>query len=490
MEQKGKHISEAYELVVIGGGPGGYVAAIKAAQLGKKTALIEYREIGGTCLNRGCIPTKTLMHSAHLYEEVRRLAEFGIDIGEAKLCTDKVWERKDSVVERMRNGVTALLEANHVTVYQGKARILGRSCQQESIRIGIALPDTKGVTDQIPLRELEAERVLIATGSKPSLPNIPGIELPEVLTSDELLERKELFPRLLIIGGGVIGIEFATLYQELGCRVEIIEAMDRILPSMDKEISQSLAMSLKKKGILLHTKSMVQEIRQTADGSLACAYIEKEQSKEAFADGILIAVGRRAYTEELFTGECKPEMDGAYIKVKDSFETDIPGIYAIGDVIRGMALAHTASAQGIAAVEGMFGQELTVKLSAIPSCVYTTPEIALVGLSEEKAAEAGYEVKIGKYPMLGNGKTLLSAGDRGFIKLITDAASDRLLGAVLLCDRATDMISELTMAIVNELTVKDMKAVIRPHPTYSEGITEALEDIHGQSIHLMPREKR
>ncbi len=487
MVEKENRIAEAFDLVVIGGGPGGYVAAIKAAQLGKKTALIEYREIGGTCLNRGCIPTKTLMHSAQLYNEAHRLTEFGINIGEAKLSTEKVWERKDRVVERMRNGVTALLEANHVTIVHGKASMIGRSSQSARNRVEIALSETKDSSEQALPLELEAEKVLIATGSRPILPNIPGIKLPGVLTSDELLERKELYPRLLIIGGGVIGIEFATLYQELGCRVEIVEAMDRILPSMDKEISQSVTMSLKKKGIILHTKAMVQELTQAADGTLACRYHEKEQEKEVLADRILVAVGRKAYTEDLFTGEFKPETDGAYLKVKENFETDIPGIYAIGDVIRGVALAHAASAQGIAAVEEMFGREISVNLSAIPSCVYTIPEIATVGLSEEKALEAGYEVKTGKYPMLGNGKTILSAGDRGFVKLISDASTDRLLGAVLLCDRATDMISELTMAMANGLTVKEMASVIRPHPTYSEGITEALEDIHGNAIHLMPR---
>ncbi len=490
MEKKDNTILEAFELVIIGGGPGGYVAAIKAAQLGKKTALIEYREIGGTCLNRGCIPTKTLMHCAHLYEEMHRLAEFGIDISEVKLDSAKVWERKDRIVEQMRKGISSLLEANHVTILRGKATIHGRNQQQERFRIGISLPEPGEDSLQLPPYELEAEKVLIATGSRPILPNLPGIGLPGVLTSDELLERKELFPRLLIIGGGVIGIEFATLYRELGCQVEMIEAMDRILPSMDKEISQSIAMKLKKKGVSIHTKSMVKEIVLSTDGSLCCGFLEKEQEKAAIADGILVAVGRKACTEDLLAEDIKLEMDGAYIKVKEGFETSIPDIYAIGDVIRGMALAHSASAQGIAAVEAMFDQELTVNLSVIPSCIYTSPEVAVVGLSEEKATEAGIEIKTGKYPMLGNGKTILTGGDRGFIKLISEAATDRILGAVLLCDRATDMVSELTTAIANGLTVPDMASVIRPHPTYSEGITEVLEDVHGQAIHIVPHKMR
>jgi dihydrolipoamide dehydrogenase len=262
--------------------------------------------------------------------------------------------------------------------------------------------------------------------------------------------------------------------------------MDRILPNMDKEISQSVAMSLKKKGVIIHTKSKVTGITMGDKDELICSYDEKDSQKEVAAKGILLSVGRKPNTDGLFAPDVTIAYDGAALCVNDSFETNLPGIYAIGDVIKGKQLAHAASAQGIAAVEKMFGEMPSIDLSVIPSCVYTTPEIATVGLSEEKAAEAGFEVKIGKYPMLGNGKTILSAGERGFVKLIAEASTDRLLGAVLLCDRATDMISELTMAIVNGLHVKDMSSVIRPHPTYSEGITEALEDIYGHAIHMMP----
>jgi dihydrolipoamide dehydrogenase len=474
-----------YDLIVIGSGPGGYVAAIKAVKLGKKVALIESREIGGTCLNRGCIPTKTLMHSSHLYYEAQHLQEMGITIEGIKLDPEKLRERKESVVSRMRQGIVGLLEGNKVTILHGQARITGANTVE--VR-GILSEEGQSSSDNNSLQELHAEKILIATGSKPIKPRLEGADLPGVITSDELLSMEKIYPKLLIIGGGVIGIEFATIYQEMGYEVEIIEALDRILPNMDKEISQSISMSLKKKGVTIHTKSRVTRILSDDNGALACEYTEKDTLNISKAAGILLAVGRRANTEGLFSDERSILMDGACIHVNEDFETSIPGIYAIGDVVnRAGQLAHAASAQGIYTVEKMFGHKPSIDLSVIPSCIYTTPEAASVGMTEEEAVQAGLRVKAGKYPMLGNGKTLLSAGERGFIKVISDENTGRILGAVLLCDRATDMVSEFATAIVQELTVKDMAAVIRPHPTYSEAITEAVEDVEGMAIHLMPK---
>jgi dihydrolipoamide dehydrogenase len=248
-------------------------------------------------------------------------------------------------------------------------------------------------------------------------------------------------------------------------------------------------MSLKKKGVKIHTKAKVTRITNGENGEVLCEYEEKDTLKTWAADGILLSVGRRANTEGLFDPEVSVEFDGATIKVNNSFETSIPGIYAIGDVIKGKQLAHAASAQGIVAVEKMCDMEPTIDLNVIPSCIYTVPEVAAVGMSEEEAGENGYAVKIGKYPMLGNAKTILSAGERGFIKVIADEATDRILGAQLLCDRATDMVSEFATAIVNKLTTKDLASVIRPHPTYSEAVTEAVEDVEGMAVHLMPKRR-
>lgn len=471
-----------YDLIVIGSGPGGYVAAIKAAKLGMKTAIIEGREIGGTCLNRGCIPTKTLMHSSHMYQEAKSFQEAGIYFEGISFDMEKVQNRKEEVVLKIRQGIISLLEANGVTILHGTATIL----KNNKVRLQSYAEEAPA---NIVMNELEATKILIATGSKPVIPKIEGTLLNNVITSDELLSKNSLYKKLLIIGGGVIGIEFASIYSDLGCEVEIIEAMDRIVPNMDKEISQSITMSLKKKGVTIHTKSKVTRIIEGENKELICEYEEKDSRKSATAEGILLSVGRRANIDGVFASELTIELEGANIKVNEEFETSIKGIYAIGDVIRGKQLAHAAAAQGTVAVEIMCGKEPSVNLSVIPSCIYTSPEVAVVGMTEEEAISSGFSIKTGKYPMLGNCKTILSMGERGYIKVIADAATEKILGAQLLCDRATDIVSEFGVAIVNGLTIKDLDCVIRPHPTYSEAITEAVEDVEGMAIHLIPKRR-
>ncbi len=466
-----------YDLIVIGSGPGGYVAAIKAAKLGMKTAIVERGDIGGTCLNRGCIPTKTLMHSSHLFYEAKHLQAAGLHFDGLSFDMEEIQARKDEIILKVRQGIISLLEANGVTIFQGTATI------QKENRVIVR----KAITaDEL---ELSAKNILVATGSVPSVPGIEGSTLPNVVTSDELLSKSALYPKLLIIGGGVIGVEFASIYSELGCEVEIIEAMDRILPALDKEISQSVAMSLKKKGIVIHTKAKVIRMLPGETDELVCEYEEKDNVKRTNASGILIAVGRKANTKDLFAPEVDVEYDGTNLKVNTAFETNIPKLYAIGDVIRGKQLAHAASAQGIVAVEQMCGKKISIDLTVIPSCVYTSPEIAVVGMSEEEALREGHPVRTGKYPMLGNSKTMISQGERGFIKVIADADTDKILGAQLMCERATDLVGEFSTAIVNGLTAKELASVIRPHPTYGEAVTEAVEDTFGMAIHLMPKRK-
>jgi dihydrolipoamide dehydrogenase len=527
---------EQYDLVVIGAGPGGYVAAIKAAKLGMKTAIVESREVGGTCLNRGCIPTKTLMHSSHLYYEAKNFEKSGIHISDLSYDLDKFYERKDEVVIKVRRGVETLLKANGVTLIPGVATIMNphriqinenklmkpkdselsnsvdkETQAQEEKQI---VKETQAqaekqrykekqvqeekqfdkeiqVQDKTQVSEINTKFILIATGSTPYLPPIEGIHSKGVVTSDELLAGNHYnFKKLLIIGGGVIGVEFATIYNELGIEVEIIEAMDRILPTMDKEISQSIAMNLKKKGIVIHTKCKVTRIVERDDQKISCEFMDKNEkilNKET--EMILVSVGRKSNTEYLFGTELQIVMESDKIKVNSELQTNISNIYAIGDVMKGSQLAHAASAAGIVAVENMLSLKNSINLNVIPSCIYTNPEIATVGLTEEEAKEYGYEVKTGKYPMLGNCKTLLSMDERGYIKVICDGKSDKIIGAQLVCARATDMIGEFASAIVNELTYHDMARVIRPHPTYNEAITEVMEDVDYMAIHLMPQKK-
>lgn len=465
-----------YDLIVIGAGPGGYVAAIRAARLGLHTAVIERREAGGTCLNRGCIPTKTLLHTAQLYRELQSCGELGIPVGACSIDYPALDGRREAVVSRLRGGVEQLLKANGVDLLFGTGQISGP---------GTVLLEIGGDT-----RELTAGRILIATGSVPARPPIPGMELPGVMTSDELLsDSSREFRRLVIIGGGVIGVEFASVYSALGCEVTILEAMERLLPGMDREISQNLSMLLKKRGISLHTSARVERMEQM-DGGLRVIYTEKEQEQAAEADGVLVAIGRRSNTQGLFCGGFSVEQDNGRILTDERFRTSVEGIWAIGDVTSRIQLAHLASAQGIAAVEDMAGRERSIDLSVVPSCVYTDPEIACVGITEAEAKAAGVPVKVGKFLLSGNGKSLIERQDRGFIKLVCGEKTGEVLGAQLMCGRATDLVSEFSSAIVHHLTAEDLASVIRPHPTFTEAVTEAAEDIEGMAVHIAPKRTR
>ena len=461
-----------YDLIVIGAGPGGYVAAIRAAQLGMKVAVVEEREVGGTCLNRGCIPTKTLLHTAKVLGECRHFEELGLEAGAVKVNMPALIARKEAVSQQLRGGIEQLLKGNKITLIASRAAICGEHQVQLS-------------DGQI----LEGTHILIAAGSVPAKPPIPGSELPGVLDSDALLAADTLVKRLVIIGGGVIGMEFATVFAALGVEVTVIEALERVLANMDQEISQNLSMLLKKDGIAIQTAAKVEAIMQTADG-LSVQFVQKEKSQTAEADAVLIAVGRSANTAGLFTAGFSLPMERGKLLVNEHYQTACPHIYAIGDCIPGIQLAHLASAQGIAAVEHIKGETCALNLALVPSCVYTDPEIACVGLSADEAKAAGQNVVVGKYVMTGNGKSIIEQEKRGFIKLVFSADNQVLLGAQLMCARATDMIGELTTAIANGLTAKQLASAIRAHPTFGEGIGEAVEEVlNGCSIHTMPKRR-
>ena len=475
-------MADKFDLVVIGAGPGGYEAAVEGVQKGMKVALVENRELGGTCLNRGCIPAKTILHTAELYHELQSGPSIGLTAREPVIDMEMVQKRKDEVLEQLRKGIASLMKTNRISVFYGTGTILDR----EHVKVALSGEKTGEKAEEQPDGQkqdqvvLETGHILIATGSVPACPPIPGSSLPGVVTSDGLLDKKDLFEHLIIIGGGVIGMEFASVYSSLGHGVTVIEALDRILPTMDKEIAQNLKMIMKKRNVDIHTGAKVEEILQTEDGAgLICRYVEKDKPCEARADGILIAAGRRAYTGGLITDESSQEvkdmaMERGRIVTDETYETSVPGIYAIGDVTGGIQLAHAATAQGRNAVAHMAGENMVIRTDIVPSCVYTNPEIGCVGISSDEAKARGMEAVTKKYIMSANGKSILSQQERGFIKVVADSGSHRILGAQMMCARATDMISQFAVAMANELTLEDMAKVIFPHPTFSEGILEAV----------------
>ena len=451
-------MSNKVDLVVIGSGPGGYPAALQAAKLGKKVVIIEKRALGGTCLNRGCIPTKTLLHAAESIEELKKMETIGITAHYKAFDMSQLIDRKNQVVESLKTGIESSLKKHKIEVVDGVGKIISKHCVEVK---------TIEATYTI-----EANYILIATGSIAAIPPIEGIDLDGVMTSDELLDLKSLPQHLLIIGGGVIGVEFASIYHALGCEVTIIEMADYLISNLDKELSRSLQMIVKKKGINIFTTSKVSKI--TKDEVLSCHFEANGKLLQQSADMILVATGRKPYIEGLYTDDMHFELNHNTLLVNKNFQSNYQNIYAIGDVIGGMQLAHLATAQGINAVNHMFKKQATMNVSYVPSCIYTNPEIASIGLTIDEAKKENINAKAYKYTMSANGKSFLTMQERGFIKIVVDVDTRKLIGAQMMCARATDMISELSQGIVNGLTVEEMLSVIHPHPTFSEGIYEVL----------------
>ncbi len=446
-----------YDLIIIGAGPGGYEAALDASDKGMKVAIIEKDKIGGTCLNRGCVPTKTLMHTADIARELKTAEKFGVNVDDYSVDAGKMQERKNEVLDTLRSGIAGLLKKAKVDVIEGLGVIEGAG----KVRVGDEL--------------LEADKIMIATGSKTFVPRIEGIDTPGVVTSDELLSKDDgIYEHLVIVGGGVIGMEFASLYTALGTKVTIIEALERVLAPLDKEISQNVKMIGKKRGMDIHTRATVEKFEAGENGKVITYYKEKDELMSVESDGVLVCIGRRANTDKLFADGVEVEMNRDLIVVNDKYETSIPGIYAIGDVIGGIQLAHTATAEGRNAVALMNGEEATIKMNVVPSCVYTNPEIATVGITADEAKAMEKDVITKKYIMSANGKSVLSDQERGFIKVVADAETKKILGAQMMCARATDMIGEFAVAISSELTLDDVAGTVHPHPTFVEGIAEAV----------------
>ena len=454
-----------YDLIVIGAGPGGYEAALHAAKLGLKTALVERRDVGGTCLNRGCIPTKALLHASTVYAEAKSGAEVGVTADGLSYDLSAMFAYKGQVVEKLRAGIEGLFKAAKVTLLRGTGTLTGPN----TITVE---GENQGV--------YTAKNILLATGSVPARPPIPGLDLPGVMTSDELLSGQGGdFSSLIIIGGGVIGMEFATFYNDLGVSVTVVEGLDRLLPNMDRELGQNLAMIMKKRGVQVFTGAMVKDL-ETTDTGLQVNFETKGKLQSVVGEKVLCAIGRSPYTAGLFGEGVQVDMDRRRIRVNERFETSIPGVYAIGDVSSPVQLAHVATAQGIFAVNEMAGRANETDLSLVPGCVYVRPEIAAVGLTEADAKVQNIPVKTAKALMSANGRTVILNGDRGFMKLVAHAESKKLLGAQLMCTNASDMISQLSEAIANSLTPADLLRAMRPHPTFEEALTSALEELEAK----------
>ncbi len=452
-----------YELLVIGAGPGGQTAALRAAKLGKKVAVVEAREPGGTCVNRGCVSTKTLLHSAELYRAAREGGAIGIHAQGLRADLGQIFQNKLRVAQTLSSGVESMFKSAKIPLLRGRATVLAPH------RVRVAGAEGE--------QEVTAEAILIATGAAPMRLPLPGMELPGVLTSEELLNGPDhLYRSLVIIGGGVIGIEFACFFSDLGCEVTILEGLDRLLPMLDRELGQNLALILKKKNVRVCTGALVERVEQSEDG-LRVQFSVKGKPDFAEGEAVLCAVGRRAAWEGLFAEGMTPELDGPILKVDQRFETSIPGIYAIGDVASQIQLAHVASAQGQAFAEQFCGQESLVDMTIVPSCVYCRPEIAVVGLTEAEAKARGIPVKTGKCVMGGNARTLIEDPGRSFMKVLAHAETGEILGAQLMCVNAPDMISQISQAIGNRMTPRQLLLAMRPHPSYEEALTDALADL-------------
>lgn len=472
-------MEKKFDLLIIGAGPGGYIAAEKAARLGMSVLIVDKDKIGGTCVNRGCISTKALIHASMLYHEMKHCDEFGISADHVRFDLQRIYEYKDHSAAVMREDLEEKFDSlgicyicGHATIYPNK-------------KVHIQLADGS-------VEVYEGKNILIATGAKAVYPDIPGMELPGVMTSEELLTANESqYERLAILGGGVIGLEIATAFNALGTEVTVIEAADRLLPKMDPEFSETLEEILEQRGIRIYKSAMLESVKDR-DG-LCCIYVAEGVQHKLSVDAVLIAIGRTANTEGLFSRDLSIKTENGKIVVDEFFMTSIPGIYAIGDVIEGVQLAHVASAQASYVVErmnnikptfmlDMVPSGLFVSMSIIPSCVYTDPEIASVGLSEEEAKRHGIPVRCGKCIMSSNGQTIIRKEKIGFIKVVFAADSDVLLGAQMLCPRATDMIGELATAIANGLTSRQLMYAMRAHPTFNEAISEAVENSRGQKV--------
>lgn len=453
-----------YDVIVIGSGPGGYVAAIRCAQLGMKTAIIEkYATLGGTCLNVGCIPSKALLDSSeHFHNAEKKFELHGIKTGDLGIDMEQMIRRKDEVVQQTCDGVSFLMKKNKIDVYQGHGSFI------KANEIRIVRQDGSEET-------ITGKKVIIATGSKPVTPANFNYDKKRVITSTEALNIKKLPKRMVVIGAGVIGLELGSVFARLGTEVEVVEYMDRVLPGMDKDCGKELQRALKKLGIKFHLSHMVTDVKATSRS--VTVSVQKRDSDETFdikGDYCLISIGRRPYTDKLGLENIGTETDDrGCIPVNDHLETNVPGVFAIGDVIRGAMLAHKAEEEGILVAEYIAGQKPHIDYNLIPNVVYTWPEVASVGKTEEQLKEEGVAYKVGKFPFKALGRARASTDTEGMVKVIADKETDEILGVHMVGARAADLIIEGVALMEFRASAEDMSRISHPHPTFTEAVKEA-----------------
>lgn len=464
-------MADKIDIIIVGGGPGGYVAALRAAQLGAKVTLVEKDKLGGVCLNWGCIPTKALIRTAEVFSLARRGVEFGVVIKDAVVDWGKAQERKQKVVNQLVGGVDKLLNRAQVQVVKGTGRLASPTA--------VEVTDTTGKTQR-----LQGSKIILATGSVPVALPIPGIDNPAVIDSTGALALESLPKSMLIIGGGVIGAEFASLYSALGVQVTVVEMLDRLLPLLDATIGEAMKWSFDAHGIVSYLKSKVAKIESAKTGVVVT--VETPNGvKQITVEKVLSAVGRRANLGDLSLDEIGVRYERGGIKVDDRMCTNVSSIYAIGDAVGGMMLAHLASRQGEVAAEAIMGHPARMDYRVVPSCIFTSPEAASVGLSEAEARNRGHRVKVGMFPLNSNGKALIEGDADGFVKVVADEKYGEVLGVHIVGPHASDLILEPTLGITLENTVTEFVAAIHPHPTLGEAVAEAMLAVENRALHLL-----
>ncbi|MBS1793556.1 MAG: dihydrolipoyl dehydrogenase [Acidobacteria bacterium] len=469
-------MAEQFDVVIIGSGPGGYVAAVRGAQVGLKVALIEKEKgarLGGTCGLRGCIPTKALLNAAHLYEKAGHFEQFGLKVEGLSYDFAKVQEYKSGVVAKNSAGVSYLMKKNKVTVFNGFGKIVGKG------KIEVAYEDGKKET-------VEAKNIIIATGSV--VRPIPGFETDgkQVVNSDQILELDHVPQSMVVLGSGAVGVEFASVYSRFGCETTVVELLDRIVPLEDAEVSKELERAFKKRKIKCLTGVKMDKLEKSKTGVKVSGKDSKGKDVVLEAEMLLVAIGRMPYLENLGLENTKVVVNPrGTVKVNEYCETDEPGVYAIGDVIDTAWLAHLASKEGILVVEKLAGKKVEpINHRLVPNCTYCDPEVASVGLTEAKAREAGYDVKVGKFPFSASGKARILGETDGFVKIVAEKKYDEVLGVHIIGPHATELLAEACVAMQLETTADELGRTIHAHPTVSESVMEAAEGVHDLTIHM------